>query len=308
MKTANKTTISFKNILFLTFIISTIISCKQKKTCNLDNKNSNYNNISSEYTINTFYSKELNRKWTYSIYLPTSFQTDSTQKIEVLYLLHGHGGNETSWMASGEIKYMIDSLILKNSIRKIAIVMPDGGNSWYVDGNEKMESAIIKDLIPEIENTYSFSSDAKLRSIGGMSAGGYGSLRLVLKYPQLFSNAILMSPAIYSPTPDFNSFARTEVPSFRNKNNQFSDSIWRSLNYMNYWGNFEKEKQLKHSFYLSTGSTDCFTGIILAVNSTLPSELSKRHLKFTVKNYKGGHEMSVWKQALKEALIKIYKK
>ena len=258
----------------------------------------------------TLFSNQLNRNWNVMIYLPPRYYSDSIKHFDVLYLLHGHGGNETSWMGSGEIKSMVDDLILSDSIKDFIIVMPDGGNSWFVDGVEKMESAIIKDLLPTIQKKYRVKTDFESTSIGGMSAGGYGSLRFILKYPELFQNAILMSPASYFPFPDQTSFARSDVAAFRDKTGGFSNSKWTAYNYPNYWKTFDQAKKLPHHFYLSVGTSDGFTGIIKAVNEQLRIELNKRKEKITyqVKNYNGGHEMNVWKQALKSAILKIYKK
>lgn len=256
------------------------------------------------------FSNQLSRNWNVMIYLPPHYYSDSTKNFDVLYLLHGHGGNETIWMGSGEIKSMIDNLILSDSIKDFIIVMPDGGNSWFVDGVEKMESAIIKDLMPTIQKNYRLRTDFEATSIGGMSAGGYGSLRFILKYPELFQNAILMSPASYLPFPDATSFARSDVASFRDINGNFSNSKWTEYNYPNYWQSFDKSKKSPHHFYLSVGTSDGFTGIIKSVNEHLPIELNKRKDKLTyqIQNYEGGHEMNVWKQALKNAVLTIYKK
>ena len=267
-------------------------------------------NKTNELIHTSLFSSQLNRNWNVMIYLPPHYYTDSLTHFDILYLLHGHGGNETSWMGSGDIKSMIDELILKDSLNDFIIVMPDGGNSWFVDGVEKMESAIIKDLMPSIQKSYRINDRFESTSVGGMSAGGYGSLRFVLKYPHLFQNAILMSPASYFPYPDRTSFSRSDVASFRDESGNFSDSKWTNYNYPNYWKTFDKSIKSPHHFYLSVGTSDGYTGIINSVNNQLPIELNKRkeNLTFEIQNYKGGHEMSVWKQALKRAILKIYKK
>ena len=295
------------------FFISLLLmySCSQETKQKIENINEEKTHRSSNELIhNSLFSKQLNRLWNVMIYLPPHYYTDSLKHFDVLYLLHGHGGNETSWMGSGEIKSIMDELIVSDSIKDFIIVMPDGGNSWFVDGVEKMESAIIKDLLPTIQKKYRVKTDFESTSIGGMSAGGYGSLRFILKYPELFQNAILMSPASYFPFPDQTSFARSDVASFRDKTGGFSNSKWTAYNYPNYWKTFDQAKKLPHHFYLSVGTSDGFTGIIKAVNEQLRIELNKRKEKITyqVKNYNGGHEMNVWKQALKSAILKIYKK
>ena len=146
--------------------------------------------LSNELIHTSIFSKNLNRNWNISIYLPPHYFSDSISKFNILYLLHGHGGNHETWMSNGEIKEMIDKLIYTNKINDFVIVMPDGGNSWFIDGTEKMESAIVNELIPFIQKKYRIKEDWQSTSIGGMSAGGYGSLRFVLKYPDIFSNAI----------------------------------------------------------------------------------------------------------------------
>jgi enterochelin esterase-like enzyme len=263
----------------------------------------------SRFIHTSFFSKTLNRDWNYTIYLPPSYFKSKSSKFEILYLLHGHGGNENAWMAENDLRNSIDSLITKDHLKEFVIAMPDGGNSWYVNGVEPIEDAFINDFRSEINSNYRIHNGFSYQTIGGMSAGGYGSLRFILKYPEKFKNALLMSPAAYTPTPDLNSFARFDVPSFKNVNNEFSDSIWKSYNYPNYWTLFDKSKQ-HHLFYLSTGTSDCYKGIIQAVNKTLPRELSKRkkNVTFSIANYEGGHEMKVWKQALLDALKIIYKK
>ena len=173
-----------------------------------------------------------------------------------------------------------------------------------------MESAIIKDLLPNIYKNFRINQNFESTSIGGMSAGGYGSLRFVLKYPDLFQNAVLMSPASYYPLPDQTSYARSDVASFKDENGDFSSKKWTQYNYLNYWKSFDKSTKFPHHIYLSVGTTDGFTGIIKSVNEYLPIELNKRKgkLSYEIQNYIGGHEMNVWKQALKRALLKIYKK
>ena len=257
----------------------------------------------------SFSSNTLNRDWRYRVYLPISYLKETNNYYEILYLLHGHGGSEVDWTDYGSIDKTLDRLCNEGKIREIIVVMPDGGNSWYVDGTEKMETAIIQDLIPKVEKDYRVKAGRENRSIGGMSAGGYGSLRFILKYPDLFKNAILMSPAAYYPVPDNNSSARTGVASFRT-NGVYSDDVWKSYNYDNYWNIFDAATNKPHNFYLSVGTSDAFPGIINAVNVQLSNALSARSNKVSVdiKNYAGGHVMSVWQQAIEYAVLQIYKK
>src|SRR5262249_59166308 len=75
----------------------------------------------------------------------------------------------------------------------LIVVMPDVGNSWYVnwaksDGDQKnrWEDFIIKDLIGHVDATYRTIAKREGRAINGLSMGGYGGLMLGLQHPDLF--------------------------------------------------------------------------------------------------------------------------
>ena len=104
--------------------------------------------------------------------------------------------------------------------------------SWFVDRREKMETAVIRDLIPDVEKSFRTLRTRDGRLIGGLSMGGYGSLRFALKYPEMFAAAALLSPAIYDPLPPKNSGAR-RAPPFAMP--EFDEQAWRDLNYSKLW-------------------------------------------------------------------------
>ena len=102
----------------------------------------------------------------------------------VFYLLHGLSDDYTMWQRKTSIgRY--------GQMLPLMIVMPDGGRGFYSDAKEGFayESAIIKDLIPFIDRTFNTRAERKGRCIGGLSMGGYGALKLALKYPDLFASA-----------------------------------------------------------------------------------------------------------------------
>ncbi|HEX8551594.1 MAG TPA: alpha/beta hydrolase family protein [Abditibacteriaceae bacterium] len=98
----------------------------------------------------------------------------------VLYLLHGLSDNHTIWQRRTRLEAYLDELNLP-----LMIVMPDGGRGFYTDAQEGFayESAIVKDLVPLIDTTFQTSGK---RAVGGLSMGGYGGVKLALKYPELF--------------------------------------------------------------------------------------------------------------------------
>jgi S-formylglutathione hydrolase FrmB len=124
----------------------------------------------------------------------------------VLYLLHGHDGNQNSWRDLGDIKATLDRLIAEKTIRPLVVVMPGVTNSWYVDsaavdGPGDYETAITADLRHEIENTMTVRKDREGRAIAGLSMGGFGALHLAYSHEDLYGAVASMSGAIWQNVP-----------------------------------------------------------------------------------------------------------
>lgn len=147
----------------------------------------------------TFYSETLHLDWNYTAYLPESYDAqDDTQRFPVMYLMHGAYGNHRNLVERFSTKAIMDRLIGEGVLPEMVVVFIDGFNSFYVNGPAfQMETAVINDLIPYMEKTYHGAGTKEGRIIGGISMGGYGTARFALKYPQLFSNALMLSPAVW---------------------------------------------------------------------------------------------------------------
>jgi S-formylglutathione hydrolase FrmB len=111
----------------------------------------------------------------------------------VFYLLHGLSDDETIWTRRTSIERYADNLPL-------VIVMPTTARGWYTnsasDPKRAYEDHIIKDVIPFIDRTFRTINNRKARVIGGLSMGGYGAMKLALKYPDLFCSATSHSGAV----------------------------------------------------------------------------------------------------------------
>lgn len=132
-----------------------------------------------------FYSPAVERTMKYNIVLPEGYEA-SDERYPVLYLLHGLTGNYTNWSGSGAAFYA-------GVAGDLIIVMPDAGNSWYVNyaENEKgqrndWEDHIVKDVLGHVDGNYRTIARREGRAITGLSMGGYGGLTLGLRNPELF--------------------------------------------------------------------------------------------------------------------------
>ncbi|MCX8999893.1 esterase family protein [Rhizobiaceae bacterium BDR2-2] len=124
----------------------------------------------------------------------------------VLYLLHGHDGNEKSWRDLGDIRQTLDRLIGENAIRPLLVVMPGVSNSWYVDsaavgGPGDFETAVTHDLRRYVEANFSARKDRAGRAIAGLSMGGFGALHLAYAHDDLYGAVASMSGAIWQNVP-----------------------------------------------------------------------------------------------------------
>jgi S-formylglutathione hydrolase FrmB len=247
-----------------------------------------------------FDSPALQRKWTYAVYLPDGYET-STLRYPVLYLLHGHGQNLYDWANSGHIQQAADALIAHGDMPPAIIVMPDAGTSWYVDRKEKMETAVIHDLIGDAERNFRALGARDGRLVGGLSMGGYGALRFVLKYPEMFASAALLSPAIYDPEPPQGSGARRAgvfgAP-------EFDPQVWQELNYPALWDAF-LAKKIAVPMYIVSGDDDTY--FIEAESTRLYSLLRRNGQPAELRIVDGAHDWRVWESTIGDALRYIFR-
>lgn len=116
---------------------------------------------------------------------------DGKGPFPVVYLLHGHSDDYTIWQRRTSIERYA-------ARHGIMVVMPDGGRGWYsdaLDGISRYESHILE-TVTIIENLLPARTDRAGRGIGGLSMGGYGSLKLALKHPRLFASVVSHSGAL----------------------------------------------------------------------------------------------------------------
>jgi enterochelin esterase-like enzyme len=197
-------------------------------------------------TTVSFRSATLGEDISYNVYLPAGYEA-SAVRYPVLYLLHGRGDSMSAWV---RMKGTLDELIATGAIPPVIAVMPDAPwsnrASYYVDSaytkpptpGRPVETAFIDDLIPHVDSTYRTVAERGGRAVAGYSMGGYGAIRYSLAHPQLFTAAIVLSPAVYYPLPPADSSTR-EFGAFGRGGNLFVQAIYKQKNYPELFGPFE---------------------------------------------------------------------
>jgi len=150
----------------------------------------------------SFESKMLSAAEPYSIFLPPSFFRDSTRTYPVVYFLHGLNNDQTSWTVEryGHLHNKVEELILAGKIPELLMVHPSGGNSFYcnsADGSQRFEDLITRELVEYVEAHYRARKGRENRSIGGTSMGGYGALKIAMKFPELYATTVGHSPIVF---------------------------------------------------------------------------------------------------------------
>lgn len=132
----------------------------------------------------TFEAPSVGRTMKYNLILPDGYKR-SNERYPVLYLLHGLTSNYAAWAQMGVADYA--------GQYDLIVVMPDVGNSWYVNWAESLEGQknawedyMIDDVIAHVDRNYRTIAAREGRAINGLSMGGFGAIMLGLKHPDMF--------------------------------------------------------------------------------------------------------------------------
>lgn len=143
-------------------------------------------------------SKILGQEVKYSICLPADYYKGKNS-YPVVYLLHGLGDDETSWLEYGRIGQIADEAISQKQIVPMIFVMPQGFRTYYVNdfaGAFRYQDMFVKELIPFIDSLYRTKADKLHRATMGYSMGGFGALILPLKHPESFTACVPLSISV----------------------------------------------------------------------------------------------------------------
>jgi enterochelin esterase-like enzyme len=249
-------------------------------------------------------SSSLGRDLPYLIYVPDGY-APAERHYPALYLLHGAGGNETTWSQGGQLRETVDRLIAKGAIPPTLIVMPGCPECWWIDGaRDKTETAFWSELEPTIDARYATIRTRDGRLIAGQSAGGYGAVRFAMRYPDRIAAIAALSPAVYAETPPPISAART-MPPFRGPDGRFDQGAWSAQNYPRLIDGYLGQRQ-RVAADLFSGNRDRYG--IASETALLFKRLSAHQPDaVTLRIVEGDHDWSLWVSALDDALPYIYR-
>lgn len=229
-----------------------------------------------------------------TVYTPAGYE-QSKRKYPVLYLLHGMGGDEEAWVATGRVQETMDNLIAEGKAEPMIVVMTNGctkhvaapGYSeegmWspYMSGSmdgsfEKMFPSVVE----WVDEHYRTIAKPEMRAIAGLSMGGFHSMQISKEYPAMFDYVGLFSAAIFRGEEGVATYDDLEAKLER----QFSD-----------------KPQL---YWIAIGSGD----FLYDENVKYRELLDKLGCEYVYRESTGGHEWRNWRIYLTEFAQMLFKK
>ena len=213
------------------------------------------------------------------------------KKFKTLYLLHGLWGNCTDWVTCSRIRQWAEK-------RDLAVVMPSGDNSFYVDRpetNNNYGRFLGEELIEMTRRMFPLSEKREDTFIGGLSMGGFGAMRNGLKYNDVFSAILSFSGAHHvmnyqqfdAKTQAFGQglFGPMEAAVKSDKNPAV---LVKAL----------KDSELKPKIYLSCGTEDD----LMPANRAFLELLKDNGFDVTWYEGPGRHDWDFWNEDIQRAL------
>lgn len=234
------------------------------------------------------YSPSMHKNIKAVVVTPDSYQT--SKKYPVIYLLHGYGGDYSSYIKEfPEMKNYSDNF-------SIIFVCPDGNyGSWYldspVDSTWKYETYTSGELIKWIDDHYSTVRDRKGRAITGLSMGGHGAFYLAFRHQDVFGAAGSMSGGV-----DIRPFPLNW------------DLSKRLGDYATHPKNWEENTVINLVHLLTPKSLalifDCGTeDFFYRVNVNLHKKLLERNIPHDFISRPGAHTWEYWKNSIQYQIL-----
>ncbi len=246
-----------------------------------------------ELTHHTLASAVLARPWNISVYLPAGY--NPARRYPMMVFLPGNGATSRDVTQLG-IEAAANAEIAAGHMPPAVIVVPELGRSWGLNGAEAMETALMRELLPEARQRWNGLGGRRGLVIGGISAGGFAALRLAMLHPEQFAAAVLLSPAVYVPQPPANSAAR-RADVFGTPN--FQPEAWTAANYPALMKGMRASGQVLPLF-VASGTED---NLGIGAQAVLLSDawrLAGQPAELLL--VPGGHETAVWRQLMPRAL------
>lgn len=218
---------------------------------------------------------------------------ESTEDLPLVILLHGVYGSAWVWTQKAGVHITAWELMQKGIIKPMVIAMPSDGlwgdGSGYLPHNQKdFEKWIVEDVPNAVTKNIPSLSKASDVFISGLSMGGFGALRLGIKYAQKFKGI-----SAHSSITDI-----AQMPLFVEESTENYDQEDKRensvLGVLNKYGGSDIPK-----LRFDCGSEDD----LIPHNRELHDALNKAKISHVYEEFPGAHEWEYWQEHIKETLL-----
>jgi enterochelin esterase-like enzyme len=132
------------------------------------------------------------------VYLPPSYQLQPNRRYPVVYTLHGYGLHAEQWVGFANFA-SLEKDIAAGTAKEMILVSADAytlenGSFYSISATTgDWETFVAVELVGYVDSHYRTLANRASRGLMGHSMGGYGTLRLGMKHPEVFSSLFSMS-------------------------------------------------------------------------------------------------------------------
>jgi S-formylglutathione hydrolase FrmB len=137
------------------------------------------------------------------VYLPPSYNKDTKRRYPVLFALHGYSISNEKWTTEIKTPQTIEGAFATGTSEMIVVLAnakTRHNGSMYSNSatTGNWEDFISRDLVAYVDSHYRTIANRLSRGIAGHSMGGYGTVRIAMRHPDVFSVFYAMSPCCMS--------------------------------------------------------------------------------------------------------------
>ena len=211
------------------------------------------------------------------------------KKFKTLYLLHGLHGDCTEWFTKTRLRRWAEA-------NNLAVVMPAGDNSYYVDQPDAMANYgefIGRELVEMTRAMFPLSCKREDTFIGGLTMGGYGAMRNGLKYADTFGAIIALSAALQNFEPHERQYKAFKQALFGSLESSMQTDMNPRL-----LAEGLKDAQNKPDIYIACGLQD----VLLPWNILYRDLLTDLGFRVTYEQWEGVHDWDFWDAAIEKVI------
>ena len=135
------------------------------------------------------------------VYTPPGYE-NMKNKLPVLYLQHGGGDDDASWITAGKANFILDNLLADGKIKPMVVVMAMGhpADGFFMQpdvDNDPFYKQFFTDIVPYIEAHYNVSNKREDRAFAGLSMGGIQALNMAIYYADKFGYVLPLSTGYF---------------------------------------------------------------------------------------------------------------